>query len=187
MSPGWIGELAGERKDFEALIREIERLAARIERNGLPWVVAASERGTSAKAPPREAAPRAARTRERGFWESPAGKVVASLAPFEGWLPALAGLLFGGRERETPAPLARFVKADPVRVDAGLIGGEEITPVVRGQGHGARVAAGGVANVTVQVQAMDSRSFLEHSREIADAVRLALLSGHELNDAVREL
>ncbi len=42
-------------------------------------------------------------------------------------------------------------------------------------------------NVNVQVQAMDSRSFLDHSQEIARAVREAMLNSHALNDVVSEL
>lgn len=41
--------------------------------------------------------------------------------------------------------------------------------------------------ITVQVQAMDSRSFLDHSDEIAQAVRAAMLNSHSLNDVVNEL
>ncbi len=41
--------------------------------------------------------------------------------------------------------------------------------------------------ITVQVQALDSRSFLEHSDEIARAVREALLNSHSLGDVLGEL
>ncbi|MGB9604884.1 MAG: hypothetical protein ACPL88_03275 [Bryobacteraceae bacterium] len=41
--------------------------------------------------------------------------------------------------------------------------------------------------VTVQVQAIDSRSFMDHSWEIARAVRDAMLHSHALNDVVVEL
>ena len=41
--------------------------------------------------------------------------------------------------------------------------------------------------VTVQVQAMDSRSFLDHSNEIARAVREAILNSHALGSVVSEL
>jgi len=41
--------------------------------------------------------------------------------------------------------------------------------------------------ITVQVQAMDSRSFMDHSWEIARAVREAMLQSHALNDVVSEL
>ena len=42
-------------------------------------------------------------------------------------------------------------------------------------------------NVTVQVQAMDSRSFLDHSDQIAQAVREAILNAHALGSVVSEL
>lgn len=41
--------------------------------------------------------------------------------------------------------------------------------------------------ITIQVQAMDSRSFQDHSAEIAQAVREAMLNSHALNDVVNEL
>ncbi|MCL5746621.1 MAG: hypothetical protein M1541_22270 [Acidobacteria bacterium] len=41
--------------------------------------------------------------------------------------------------------------------------------------------------ITVQVQAMDSRSFLDHSEDIARAVRQAMLSSHGINDVITEL
>lgn len=42
-------------------------------------------------------------------------------------------------------------------------------------------------HVTVQVQAIDSRSFMDHSEEIARAVREAMLHSHALNDVVVDL
>jgi 2C-methyl-D-erythritol 2,4-cyclodiphosphate synthase len=42
-------------------------------------------------------------------------------------------------------------------------------------------------SITVQVNAMDSRSFLDHSDDIAHAVREAILSAHTLTDVVSEL
>jgi hypothetical protein len=41
--------------------------------------------------------------------------------------------------------------------------------------------------ITIQVQAIDSRSFQDHSAEIAQAVREAMLNSHALNDVVNEL
>jgi len=40
--------------------------------------------------------------------------------------------------------------------------------------------------ITVQVQAMDSQSFLDRSGDIARAVRQAMLESSILNDVVRE-
>lgn len=44
-----------------------------------------------------------------------------------------------------------------------------------------------VPNVQVQVNAIDSRSFLDHSDAIADAVRRALLNAHSLGDVIASL
>jgi hypothetical protein len=41
--------------------------------------------------------------------------------------------------------------------------------------------------ININVQAMDSRSFLDHSSEIAQAVREAMLNMHALNDVVSDL
>jgi hypothetical protein len=41
--------------------------------------------------------------------------------------------------------------------------------------------------ITVQVQAMDSQSFLDHSNDIALAVRQAMLQSSVLNDVIREV
>lgn len=61
--------------------------------------------------------------------------------------------------------------------------------VTPGDGPEGGAAAGriGGPQVTVQVQALDTRSFLDHSDEIARAVREAILSSHTLNDAMQEL
>jgi hypothetical protein len=67
-----------------------------------------------------------------------------------------------------------------------------------GTGSGATPAAweapsGGIQGgsttpqITVQVQAMDSRSFLDHSEDIARAVRQAMLNSHGINDVITEL
>ena len=49
-------------------------------------------------------------------------------------------------------------------------------------------AAGAPApQITVNVQAMDAQSFLDHSSQIAEAVRSAMLSMNSINDVVNEL
>jgi hypothetical protein len=47
--------------------------------------------------------------------------------------------------------------------------------------------SGAGGQIVVNVQAMDSRSFIDHSQEIAQAVREAMLNMHALNDVVSEL
>jgi hypothetical protein len=111
--------------------------------------------------------------------------------------PILSGLLklFGGgpASTEAAAPVSRYAAPEPARLDAGLVGGERLTTVDRGAGDRVRVieperaAAAQPANVTVHVTAMDSRSFLDRSDEIARAVRLAMLESHAINDVVAEL
>ncbi len=55
---------------------------------------------------------------------------------------------------------------------------------------GPAVSAAGAApsatNIHINVQAMDSRSFLDHSEDIARAVRQAMLNMHALNDLVSD-
>jgi predicted nucleotide-binding protein len=48
-------------------------------------------------------------------------------------------------------------------------------------------AAPAAPQITIQVQAMDSRSFLDHSGDIARAVREAMLNMHSLNDVINDL
>jgi hypothetical protein len=50
-----------------------------------------------------------------------------------------------------------------------------------------RGQSGMIRPIVVQVQAMDSRSFLDHRDEIARAVRQAMLETNALGDVVREL
>jgi hypothetical protein len=42
-------------------------------------------------------------------------------------------------------------------------------------------------NITIHVQTMDSRSFLDNSDQIASAVREAMLNSHSLNDVIGEM
>jgi hypothetical protein len=42
-------------------------------------------------------------------------------------------------------------------------------------------------NILVQVHAMDSQSFMDHSQEIAQAVRQAMLNMHSVNDVMSDL
>jgi len=105
-----------------------------------------------------------------------------SLAPL---ISGLAGV-FGGGSSSTPAA-APFLLPAPVQYQAGLSGGPTgaIGAVDYGQtGQPREVASSSSTNVTVQVNAMDSRSFLDHSDEIANAVRTALLNSNALNDVI---
>jgi hypothetical protein len=54
-------------------------------------------------------------------------------------------------------------------------------------GSGSGGSGGGSGQITVHVQAMDSQSFLDHSDDIAQAVRQAMLQSSVLNDVIREV
>ena len=58
-----------------------------------------------------------------------------------------------------------------------------------GQGGAPRAMtnSSAAAQITVQVQAMDSSSFLDHSQDIALAVRQAMLQSTVLNDVIRDV
>jgi len=109
------------------------------------------------------------------------------------FMPLVSGLvsLFRGSTPELP-PLAPYVAPPALRLDGGVSSAYAgVTPVDYGQDGLPRPViaqqAAPTTNVTVQVQAMDSRSFLDHSAEIARAVREALLNSHSLNDVINEM
>jgi hypothetical protein len=94
--------------------------------------------------------------------------------------PLISGLisLFGGGGQSTAAP---------VQYQAGLTGGPggQIGPVDYGQSGQARPQnQNSNQQVTIQVNAMDSQSFLDHSDDIANAVKAAILNSSSLNDVL---
>lgn len=111
-----------------------------------------------------------------------------SLAPL---VSALVGLF--KKEKPEPPPFQTYTLPPSIQFQgAAPAGGSQgIVAVDYGQDGLPRAMSPGTQNaapsVTVQVQAMDSRSFLDHSDEIARAVREALLNAHSLGDVVSEL
>ena len=119
-----------------------------------------------------------------------------------GLVPLVSGLLglFGGGS-EPPPPLVKYTMPEPIYFQGADIGSNILgadydqTGMVRAYepSPASGSAAGGshVANTTpqisVNVQAMDARSFLDHSNEIAQAVRQAMLNLNSLNDVVSDL
>jgi hypothetical protein len=107
--------------------------------------------------------------------------------------PIISGIasLFGGGS-STPQPLPIYTPPQPVSISGAL----QAAPAASGQATGAAPAAtsGGNANqttyapqITVNVSAMDSQSFLDRSNDIASAVREAMLNMHPINKVVAEL
>ena len=128
-----------------------------------------------------------------------------------GIVPLVSGLLglFGGGS-SSPPPLERYIMPDRLYFTGaetgGAIGNADYdqfgmprayggltsamsTPVNSGTPAptAARTAGATSPQIAVTVQAMDSQSFLDHSSEIAQAVRQAMLSLSSVNDVVNDL
>ena len=110
---------------------------------------------------------------------------------------AIGGLidLFGG-DSDTPPALVKYALPAAMNIDASQSGGQlqltnyDQTGLARAAQSGPTAessAAAGGAQVTVNVQAMDARSFLDRSGEIAAAVRDAMLNLNSINDVVNDL
>jgi hypothetical protein len=118
--------------------------------------------------------------------------------------PLISGIesLFGGNSQ--PAPLPVYVPPAPVAINATLQGATagtaQSSPAASAQPAGG--AAGAVPTpssastassssmtpqITVNVSAMDSQSFMDRSADIASAVREAMLNLHPINDVVASL
>jgi hypothetical protein len=131
-----------------------------------------------------------------------------------GMVPLISGLfhLFGGGSAEEAAPLPRYVQPSPIELEQAAWGADvgesgydqtgmprllpaiERTPVAASSveattgtvaGESGRSAVQPVINI--QVQAMDSQSFLDRSHDIARAVRDAMLNLNPINDVINDL
>jgi hypothetical protein len=91
----------------------------------------------------------------------------------------------GGGEKATPV-YEKFSLPAPVSILAG-IGSNGLGSSDYGQNGLPRLTNPPAPNITVQVNALDSRSFLDRSSDIASAVRRAMLESSALNDVVSEL
>lgn len=105
------------------------------------------------------------------------------LSPILGGLLRLFGFGSGGAD-QAATPLSRYEAPASLAIDAGLSNGQ-LTEVSRGVGD--RVRSVAAPQVTVQVNAMDTQSFLDRSDDIARAVRQAMLESHPINDVVADL
>jgi hypothetical protein len=120
--------------------------------------------------------------------------------------PLISGIasLFGGNS--APAPLPIYVPPSPVAIDGSLHSATPsqtsapsmyVPPVSTASsgasaGNSGGSSSGGTGQsaptqVTVNVNAMDSQSFMDRSADIASAVREAMLNLHPINDVVANL
>lgn len=150
----------------------------------------ATQAATAANvAPPKAAANSTAKD------TSTAESVIRTAAMLTGVGPIITGLmgLFGGSKQEELPPLTKFVAPAPVSVEAGLSPTREYGAIRYAQGGrpdllGNPGSSGSqAATVQVNIQAMDSQSFLDRQDDIARAVREAMLHSNSLNDVVLEL
>jgi hypothetical protein len=101
--------------------------------------------------------------------------------------------LFGGGGQQEPPPLVKY--ALPPRLDFqaaetanGLVNADydqSGMPRTDASGAGGNSTSGPA--ITVNVQALDARSFLDRSSDIAAAVRDAMLNLNSINDVVNDL
>jgi hypothetical protein len=101
-------------------------------------------------------------------------------------LVSLLSSLFGGQAGQSTT-LVPFSLPPALNLQSNISGqevgwGENGLPRQTGSD-----AATGGQQITVQVQAMDSQSFLDHSDDIAQAVRQAMLNLSSINDTISNL
>lgn len=123
------------------------------------------------------------------------GKTVVTNAL--GAAPLIRGIisLFGGGDSAVTAPeLPRFALPPAIRFGAAETANGGFSSVDYDQAGSPRIVQRTQAGmpvlqgaVTVNVQAMDARSFLDRSTEIAAAVREAMLNLNSINDVVNDL
>jgi hypothetical protein len=114
------------------------------------------------------------------------GGGLSSLSPLIGGLLSL----FGGGGGQTLAVPSPFLLPSPVQSNAGVTSsssGQVSQVSYSDTGQPRAPSASASQQVTVQVNAMDSQSFLDHSDDIANAVKQAILNSNSLNDVISSL
>lgn len=104
----------------------------------------------------------------------------------------ILSLFGGGDKKEELPPLVEFALPPSVQLEAGYShsAGNRLLDMSYDQNGLPRQTPerqSAVPQVTVQVQTIDSQSFMDHSEAIARAVREAMLHSHSLNDVVTDL
>lgn len=105
--------------------------------------------------------------------------------------PILTGImsLFGGGGSSSPPPLTPFYLPPTINFQAASAPGSasQLPGADFGQTGDSRAMTQAAPQITVQVQAMDSQSFMDHSQDIAQAVQNAMLNMHSINDVISDL
>lgn len=104
--------------------------------------------------------------------------------------PLVSGLMsLFGRHASQPAALPVYTPPPSVGIDAVLRGSQQgtATTVPAATPAAAPQQAAYSPQITVNVSAMDSRSFMDRSTDIANAVREAMLNNHPINGVISDL
>jgi len=192
----------GQSQDMDSLTTASETLASAI--SGAVQQASATERGIT---------PQASVSGSSGSSSSPSGSggimsiATTVLESGLGLIPLVTGLLglFGGGSSEPP-PLVKYAMPDKqyfVGADTGggiseagydqmglpraYSAAPSAAPPASPGGSPASSGSSAGPQVTVNVQAMDARSFVDYSHEIAQAVRDAMLNSNAINDVVSNL
>jgi hypothetical protein len=134
------------------------------------------------------------------------GSVVSTvLTSGLGLAPLISGLvsLFSGGAAVAPPPLVKYALPTAIDFQAaesqGQVTGVDYNQMGMPRSYAPAAASGGASGtangtanggapqITVNVQAMDARSFMDRSNDIALAVRDAMLNLNAINDVVNEL
>ena len=101
--------------------------------------------------------------------------------------PIVSGLMSLFNSGATPQPnWTPYVAPSPVQLETVLTGAASapVQASSSGQSGGLQNSGRASSQVQIQVNAIDAKSFLDHSDEIAEAVRQALLNSHSLSDVI---
>lgn len=111
-------------------------------------------------------------------------KVLSYLNPLAG----LARLIGGGGDDTQVASLAKAVLPVGIDYEAGFSGAESgLVEIDRDEAGTVRRQPQASPSIVVQVDAIDSRSFLDRTPEIAEAVKRALLESESLGRVLGEM
>lgn len=103
---------------------------------------------------------------------------------------AIAGL-FRDDDRPTVSSLTPFQRPVPIHIEArfsaseGAVSFDNLTPAAVTTSNPPRPSS--PLPIVIQVQAFDSRSFIDHSGEIVQALKQAILSSNSINDILKEI
>jgi hypothetical protein len=120
------------------------------------------------------------------------GNAVSGSLPLIPIISSIAKLFGFGRDQQQAPALTPFALPDSLDLEGGVIrsGSSAVDGISYGQNSLPRATSQGAArqtSINVNVQTLDSRSFLDHSEDIARAVREAMLNSHPLNDVISEI